>query len=98
MAAPTFKCGAFDASEFAGQLDTAFHEIVQWRKNCFRIPQGSADKAFTSELACLFRAFATGSALESVALKATTVMPVLLLQNLTRNQNYRNVLLVWNGI
>ena len=79
MATPTFKWGAFDSSEFAGQLDTAFHEIVQWRKNCFRIPQGSAGNAFMSELAQLFHAFATGSALESVALKAATVMPVLLL-------------------
>ena len=80
MAALTFNWGAFDSSEFAGQLDTAFNEMVQWRKNCFRIPQGSAGKAFTSELARLFHAFATGSALESMALKAATVMPVLLLQ------------------
>ena len=32
------------------------------------------------KLACLFYAFAIGPALESIALKAATVMPVLLLQ------------------
>ena len=91
MATPTFKPGGggggFDFSEFAGKLVAAFHEIVQWRKNCFRIPQGSVCKALTSELARLFHAFTTGLALESVALKVATVIPVLLLQNLTRNRN-----------
>ena len=53
---------------------------LHWRMNCFKIPHGNAGKSFTSELARLFLAFATGSALESVTLKAAAVLPPLLLQ------------------
>lgn len=80
MAAPIFTWGAIDSAKFTGLLDTTFHETAHWRRNCFRVPQGSAGKAFTNELARLFRAFAAGSALESVYLKAVTVLPSLLLQ------------------
>ena len=41
---------------------------------------GKCGKAFVSELARLFHAYAAGSALESIALKAVTVGSVLLLQ------------------
>ena len=53
--------------------------IVHWRKNSFNIPHGKAGKTFTDELAHLFLAFASGSALESVALKAATVLHILTL-------------------
>ena len=43
-------------------------------------PTGKAGKAFVQELARLFRAFADSSALESVAMRAAMVMPVLLIQ------------------
>lgn len=48
--------------------------------NLFMVPYGKAVKSFVSELARLFKAFATASALESIALKAATLMPILLLQ------------------
>ena len=44
------------------------------------IPTGNAGKSFVSELANLFQAFADGSSLEQIALKAAMVMQVLLLQ------------------
>ncbi len=80
MAAPVFTWGVLDSAQFTVLLDTALLETAKWRGNCFKLPQGSAGKAFTKELARLFRAFATGSALESVSLKAATVLPSLLLQ------------------
>ena len=46
----------------------------------FSVPSGNAGNAFVSELARLFQAYAEGSALESIALKAVTVMSALLLQ------------------
>ena len=51
-----------------------------WRKNCFKLPLGSTGTKFVAELACLFDSFASASALETVALRAATVMPILLLQ------------------
>ena len=51
--------------------------IVHWKR---RVPQGNSGKQFVAELARLYTAFAEGSALESVSLKAAIVMPHLLLQ------------------
>jgi len=44
------------------------------------MPFGKAGRDFVGELSRLFLAFASASALESVALRATTVLPILLLQ------------------
>ena len=73
---PIFSWGALDHTSFTKMLDSAYDETVHWKKNCFKIPQGNAGKSFTNELARLFHAFA----LESVALKAATVLPLLVLQ------------------
>ena len=60
-------------------LDEAYAEVVHWRRNTFLVPFRNAGKGFVSELGRLFRAYADGSALEAIALKACTVMPILLL-------------------
>ena len=60
-------------------LNAAYAEAVHWKMNLFKVPYGKAGKSFVSELARLFKAFATGSALESIGLKAATLMPILLL-------------------
>ena len=54
--------------------------FVHWKINLFKIPYGAIEKSFMSELARLFKAFSESSALESVALRAATIMPILLLQ------------------
>ena len=74
----THKIRACDASAFTSLLDSAYQ--VHWRRNCFSIPKGHVGKVFVNELARLFSAFASGSALEPVALKATIVLPHLVLQ------------------
>ncbi len=58
--------------------------------NYFEVPYGNVGKSFVSELARLFKAFAIGSALESIALKAATVMPILLLQKPSRNSKTKD--------
>ena len=44
------------------------------------MPLGSVGKSFVAEMAKLYDSFASGSALESVALTATIILPILLLQ------------------
>jgi hypothetical protein len=44
------------------------------------VPFGKAGRDFVGELSRLYLAFASASALEAIALKATTVLPILLLQ------------------
>ena len=50
-------------------------------RTIFAVPYGHVGKSFVAELAHLFRVYAEGSSLESVALKAVTVLCVLLLQH-----------------
>ena len=71
-------------------ITAAYDEAVHWKRNIFSVPSGNAGKSFVSELACLFRAYAEGSALEVIALKAITVMSLLLLQKPHRTSKSRD--------
>ena len=85
MAEQNFTWGSCDSKSFSKSLQSAYAEVVHWRPNLFKLPQGKAGKLLVSELARLYLAFATGSVLESVALKAVIVLPLLLLQKPARN-------------
>ena len=62
-----FHWGPVDSSTFCQSLDSAYQEVIHWKKNNFEVPRGSVGKQFVSELALLFRAVGEGSALESIA-------------------------------
>ena len=79
MAEPNFVWGNTDSLTFCKLTAEVYEEIIHWKKNCFKIPLGNSGKSFVLELARLYNAFATGSTLECVALKATIVLPILLL-------------------
>lgn len=80
MSNPVFTWGSHSSSSFIKALDSIYSEVVHWRRNSFTVPFGKVGKEFTSELSRLFLSFASASALESIALKAATVLPILLLQ------------------
>ena len=80
LAEASFMWGLVTAPSFSASLSEAFDEVVHWKGNLFTVPHGSKGDQFVTELARLYRAYAEASALEAVALKATTVMTVLLLQ------------------
>ena len=77
---PNFRWGDLGGEVFACTIDSSYDEIVHWRQNPFKVPSEKAGKAFIQEITQMFRDYADGSALESVALKAAMVMPALLLQ------------------
>ena len=80
MRAPNFVWGDIPGDSFVSSVSCCYDEVVHWQKHLFRVPSGKCGRAFVSELCCLFNAYATGSALESVAMKAVMIMPILLLQ------------------
>ena len=80
MSEPDFLWGEVDGKQFACALNRVYEEVVQWRRNLFKVPSGKAGKAFVRELSRMFNAYAEGSALESMAMKAAMTMPALLLQ------------------
>ena len=61
-------------------MEDAYSEVVHWQKNTFTVPFGKAGKEFVLELSRLLRAYTDGTALESIALMASTALSALLLQ------------------
>ena len=80
-----FQWGPLEGVDFCAMISNAYEEVIHWRRNVFLIPSGSAGKAFVSEIARLFQAYADSSSLESIAMKAITVLQVLLLQKPSRS-------------
>ena len=80
LEAPNFLWDEIDGKSFGHSIDCCYTEITHWKRNLFKIPSGKTGKSFVRELSCLFTAYANSSALESIALKASMVMPALLLQ------------------
>ena len=100
----SFVCGECDSSILVHQMDGAFEEVVMWRRNCFKVPHGRAGKSFVQELSRLFSAFASASTMEAFALKAATLLPLLVLQKLHRVSKTREhieclqrCLALWTG-
>ena len=77
---PVFSWGILNADDFSHALEATYSEVVHWRINSFKVPGGKVGKEFVHELSRLFAAFASASSMESIALKATIVLPILLLQ------------------
>ena len=80
MCALNFIWGNVRGETFTHSVTCCYDEVVHCRKSLFKIPLAKCGRAFVSEQACLFHAYATGYALECVALKAAMIMPILLLQ------------------
>ena len=87
---PNFIWGNNQGEEYCAKVNQAYEEVVHWRCNLFQVPSGSAGKAFVTELAHLYQAYTDGSSLESVALKACTVAPILLLQKPSRTSKSKD--------
>ena len=69
-----------EGSSVVDSIQAAYSEIVHWRQNLFTVPYGSAGKAFVKEMTRLLRAFSEQSSLEGIAVKASMVLPTLILQ------------------
>ncbi len=75
-----FTWGEVDGKSFAIELAAAYTEVVQWRRNVFMVPSGSAGKRFVREICRLIDSFTQRSTLEATAVCAVMTMPHLLLQ------------------
>ena len=77
---PVFSWGIHNTDDFSHALEATYSEVVHWRINNFKVPWDKVGKEFVHELSRLFSAFASASSMESIALRATIVLPILLLQ------------------
>ena len=86
----SFTWGSLDRASAYHTLSTIYEEIIHWKRNIFQIPSGNAGKAFVSEIARLFQAYAEESSLECIAMKACIVCQVLLLQKPSKKSKTRD--------
>ena len=77
---PNFMWGDIDGDTFTSLISEAYNKVVHWRRNIFRVPSGKAGKSFVNELSRLLESYSDGNALECIALKASMVLPCLVLQ------------------
>ena len=75
---------SLNGHEFVETIHRVYEEIVQWRKNLFKLPSGSAAKMFRRELTLWLEHFNRGSECKSIALKVYMILP------LTRNSKARD--------
>ena len=80
MSTPCFTWRSHNARLFTDILEVTYCEVIHWRTNCFPVRVGKLGNNFVQELSRLSQAFGAAYALESIALKAVMVFPVLLLQ------------------
>ena len=74
------KWGALKGSEIAEAVNSAYEQVVKWRKNLFQVPTGKVGQRFIEEMTKAIRHFTSSSSLQEVALTMVMVMPSLLLQ------------------
>ena len=77
----TFKWNEeIDSERFRKALDSAYHEVIRWKRNIFMVPSGKVGDSFVREMARMFAAYGESTALEPISLLAAMTMPALLLQ------------------
>ena len=87
---PKFTWGTCGGLEMYNAITKIYDEIIHWRQNLFLVPSGNAGSSFVQELARLLQAFADGSSMESVCMKAITILQVLVLQKPSRTSKSRD--------
>ena len=87
---PNFTWGTFSGTEMVNTINRGYDEVIHWRPNVFLVPPGTAGNSFVQELARLLQAFADGSSMECVCMKAITILQVLVLQKPSRTSKTRD--------
>ena len=82
--------GEVDGTTFYSKITAAYEVVIHWRPNLFIPPLGTFGNKFVGELAKLFQAFADGTSLGYIAMKAITVQQQLLLQKPSRSSKHKD--------
>ena len=71
--------------QISAKIMPIYDMIIHWRKNLFKLPTGTAGKAFITEMTRQINLFTTNSPLKLVDLTCLMIMPQLLLQKPSRD-------------
>ena len=80
---------------FVETIHRVYDEIVQWRKNLFKLPSGNEAKMSIWELTSWLEHFHLDSECKSIVLKVYMILPSLLLKKPTRKPAKEVQLWIW---
>ena len=72
------KLGVQIGDQILSGVRLAYEEIVQWKRNLFKLPTGSAGRDFLEEMIIVFNMFNSSSAMKSAAITMVIIMLPLL--------------------
>ena len=76
--------------QFVEMINRIYENVIQWKKNLFKLPSGAAGKSFISELTLWLDHFNRGTELRSIALKVFMILPSIMLQKPSRNSKAKD--------
>ena len=79
-----------DDATFSHSITCCYIEIVHWRRNLFKIPSFMVDSQIVCKMAKLFKLYANGYAIKSIALKAAMMMLALLFEKASKTLKTRD--------
>ena len=77
---PTTKWHDHTAEQFVNLINSTCDDIIHWRKNLFKLPNGKTGRLFVNELSLWFDHYNRGTDFKCIALKVFRALPCLLLQ------------------
>ena len=72
--------GSLKGLEISKTFESAYDEVIKWKKNLFKVPSGAQGKAYIKATSKVIKFYVNNSPLQNVAMTALMVMPALLLQ------------------
>ena len=81
---PPFSYHNIPGETFANLINDLYNEIVTWKKNLFKLPTGSAAKAFRKKLSLWLERFNRKTDHHNIALKVYITLPAITLQKPTK--------------
>ena len=88
-------CADEEVQMFTDLINTAYEDIVHWRRNLFEVPTCAVGRRFVKELAVWVQHFNTSTKFKLIAMKTFIVLPALLLQKpsaKSKNSEHKNLL------
>ena len=87
---PTTTYNNTDGHTFVNSIEHIYSTIIQWRKNLFQTPSGSAGKIYIKLLTTWLKHFNDNSSFKGVAMKVYMILPCLMLQKPSRTSKSRD--------
>ena len=78
---------------FTNTIQSAYNEIIHWRKNLFKLPSGKAAKLFITELTTWLHHYNQDTQFHGITLKVFMVLPAMIMQKPSKSSKAKEHLI-----